>query len=146
MTPFAPYACSLGTVIGHDAEAGAYLIRTPDGRVVGILANGELSPSNVEGDIANPRAPVAPVPAELTRYRFLVALRREWALTEGSIYALISQLPAGEPQETARDAFENASSFRRRSPLLLAAAQLSGRTEADIDALFVAAAAYTDLD
>lgn len=53
---FEPYDCSLGTVIGHDSNA--YRIATPDGRTIGITANGEPSEANVEADIANPPAPV----------------------------------------------------------------------------------------
>jgi hypothetical protein len=53
---FETYPCSLGTVIGY--EGSAYRIATPEGRVVGIAANGTPSPEAVEADIANPPAPV----------------------------------------------------------------------------------------
>jgi hypothetical protein len=55
---FTEYACSLGVVIGHTDNPAGYRISTNDSRVVGILANGEPSPDNVETDIANPAAPV----------------------------------------------------------------------------------------
>lgn len=48
--PFETYPCSLGIVVGYDQ--GAYLIQLPDGRIGGILAQGELSEANVEADIA----------------------------------------------------------------------------------------------
>lgn len=48
--PFETYPCSLGTVVGYDQ--GAYLIQLADGRIGGILAQGELSEANVESDIA----------------------------------------------------------------------------------------------
>lgn len=48
--PFDTYPCSLGTVIGYDQ--GAYLIQLHDGRVGGVIAQGELSEANVEADIA----------------------------------------------------------------------------------------------
>lgn len=51
-TPFEPYPCSLGTVIAHQADPAAYIIRRADGSVIGIMANGECSPENVEADIA----------------------------------------------------------------------------------------------
>lgn len=54
-SPFEPYECSLGTVTGHDA--GIYLITTPDGRVIGVATNGELSPENIESDIVNTKPP-----------------------------------------------------------------------------------------
>jgi hypothetical protein len=140
---FVEYECSLGTVIAHDA--GSYVIRTPDGRVIGIVANGELSPANVEADIASPGTVPAPVPAEITRAQFVIAARRVLGLTEGGIFALISQLPAGEMQETARDLWENALTFKRGNSMLNALAQLNGNTPEQLDELFRHGAAL-DLD
>jgi hypothetical protein len=56
---FPSYACSIGTVIDH--RDGGYVIATPDGRTIGIGANGEPSETNVEADIASPPAPVLTV-------------------------------------------------------------------------------------
>lgn len=53
--PIVPYACTLGTVLDH--RDGGYIIATPDGRVIGVQANGEPSPENVEADIVNPPEP-----------------------------------------------------------------------------------------
>lgn len=53
--PFEPYPCSLGTVREHGV--GTYIIDTPDGRTIGIFANGEPSAANVEHDIANQPEP-----------------------------------------------------------------------------------------
>lgn len=52
---FTPYPCSLGTIISHDGNS--YVIDTPDGRTIGIAANGTPSPEAVEADITNPPAP-----------------------------------------------------------------------------------------
>lgn len=60
LATFEPYACSAGLVIAH--EAGAYVVTTADGRVVGFPANGEPSPAAVENDLTHPPAPTpAPV-------------------------------------------------------------------------------------
>lgn len=75
--PFEPYECSLGTVIGHDANA--YRIATPDGRTIGIAANGAPSAANVEADIANPPAPVLSASAaEALLDGILDGWAREW--------------------------------------------------------------------
>lgn len=61
---FTPYPCSLGEAIDHQADPAAYIVRTPDGRTVGIPANSTPSPENVEADIANPPEP-APEPTRI---------------------------------------------------------------------------------
>lgn len=141
--PFAEYPCSLGTVFNHDS--GSYIIRTPDGRVIGIPANGDLSAANVETDIANPPVPVVPVPASVSRAEFVIAARRVLNLTEGDVYALISQLPEGEQRETARDLWENASVFHRNNSFLAGLAALNGNTPEQIDEVFRVGATL-DLD
>lgn len=87
----------------------------------------------------------AQVPQVISRAEFVIACRRVLGLTEGGIHALISQLPAGEQQETARDLWENAREFRRTNSFLAALAALNGNTEADIDEVFRAGAGL-DLD
>ena len=139
--PITPYACSRGLVIAHQDEPPAYIVRTPSGQVEGFPANGAPSPEAVEADLANPPAPVLPVPAEVSRARFLIALRRCFGLNEGAIYALISQLPAGDEQEDARDIFENAIEFRRANAFLATLAAAAGKSSADLDNLFRFAAA-----
>lgn len=147
--PFQEYELpGVGTVIDPQGEPG-YRVRLPSGEVTAYpAASGEPSPANAAADIAHAIAnpPTLPVPAEVTRYRLIVALRREWAITEGALYALFTILETKEQRETARDAFENASVFKRAHPLLTAVAQLNGKTAAEMDDLFRAAAAYTDLD
>jgi hypothetical protein len=87
----------------------------------------------------------APVPQVISRAEFVIAARRVLGITEGAIHALISQLPAGETQETARDLWENAREFRRDNSFLAALAQLNGNTAAEIDEVFRTGAAL-DLD
>jgi hypothetical protein len=136
---FEEYSCSLGAVIAHDE--GSYVIRVPDGRVIGILANGELSAANVEADIASPAVPVPPVPEVISRAEFVIAARRVLNVTEATIFALISQLPAGEQQETARDLWEHAREFRRDNSMLIALAQLNESTPEQLDEVFRVGAA-----
>lgn len=50
--PFTEYACSLGTVTSHQAEPAHYIICNHGGETIGIPAAGEMSPDNVEADIA----------------------------------------------------------------------------------------------
>lgn len=69
-----PYPCSLGTVIGHEGDS--YVISTHDGRTIGIAANGECSPDNVEHDIANPPQVIA-TPADIAAHR--------WAVENGGV-------------------------------------------------------------
>jgi hypothetical protein len=90
--------------------------------------------------LTTPRTPPAPVPAVVARSQFVIAARRVLGLTEGGIYALISQLPEGEQRETARDLWENAREFRRDNTFLAALAQLNGTPPEQIDAVFRAAA------
>ena len=137
-TPFQEYAVpGFGTVIRH--EDGCYIVRMADGRVVGFAAPGGSpvqanAAADIAATIANP--PAAPVPVSISRAAFVIAARRVLGLTEGTIYALISQLPEGEQRETARDLYENALEFRRDNSLLVALAQLNGNTEEQVDEIF----------
>jgi hypothetical protein len=78
-TPFEPYDCSLGTVIDHttDEHGSGYLIQQPDGQTVGVLANGEPSADNVEGDIAEPRLPTPAPITSLTPLQILSRMTQE---------------------------------------------------------------------
>jgi hypothetical protein len=66
-TPFTPYPCSIGEVIDH--EDGSYIIRTGDGRTIGIRSATTPSPQNVEHDIANPPVTLA-TPADIAAFRY----------------------------------------------------------------------------
>jgi glycerophosphoryl diester phosphodiesterase len=75
MAAIEPYQCSLGKVIAHDG--GAYHIRTPQGRIIGVMANGTLSAANVEADIASPYQP--PLPAMPPSVRDRIPVGRGFA-------------------------------------------------------------------
>lgn len=133
----------VGTVIAPEGEPG-YRVRLPDGRVTAFPADsGQPSPENAEADIehAIENPPPIPVPTVVSRARFLIAARRELALTEGAVFALISQIPDAEDQDTARDLFENATEFRRGNPMMAIVAGLGNYSESQIDEVFRAAAA-----
>lgn len=130
---FEEYPCSLGTVINHDA--GSYIIRSPDGRIIGILANGELSAAAVESDIASPYAPPAPVPLEVSPWQ----IRR--ALNASGLRAVVEGAVANAGQD-AKDGWEFASVIRRDNPLLAGMAAALGMTPAQVDDLFRLAASY----
>jgi hypothetical protein len=141
-TPFQSYDCSLGTVDEHyfDALGEAYGIVRPDGQKVGILANGVASPENVEADIASPRQLPAPVPQEISRPRFMIGLRKVLGLTEGAVFALISQIEDEDTQEDVRDWFEHGVTFARDDHWLNLMAQAQGVTDAQLDQVFIVGA------
>lgn len=94
----------------------------------------EKTPAELAEDAR--RAVALKLAATLSRAAFIIALRRVLGITEGHVFALISQMPAGEEQETARDLWENAREFRRSNPFLLALAKINGSTEEQIDEVF----------
>lgn len=96
----------------------------------------EVSDATLIDAIENPPAAVVPVPDVISRAEFVIALRRVLGLVEGDVFALISQLPSGEQQETARDLWENAREFRRDNSFLAGLAQLNGNTSEEIDEVF----------
>lgn len=81
------------------------------------------------------------VPSVLTRTQFVIAARRVLGITEGTVFALISQLPQGETQETARDLWVNAVEFHRDNTFLNTLAQLNGNASEQIDEVFRVGAA-----
>lgn len=105
--------------------------------------SGAAEPSEADAldAVQTPRTPPAPVPAVVARSQFVIAARRVLGLTEGGIYALISQLPEGEQRETARDLWENARKFRRDNTFINALAQLNGTSPEQVDDVFRAAGA-----
>ena len=138
-TPFEEYEVEgVGIVIDPQGEPG-YRVRLPDGQVTAFpAASGDPSPANAATDIAHAIASPAPVPVPpvITRAQFVIAARRVLGITEGTIFALISQLPAGEVQETARDLWENSREFKRENTFLNQLAALNGNTAAEIDEVF----------
>jgi hypothetical protein len=139
-TPFAPYPFPLGgTVIGHQVEPPAYLV-SRNGQVEGYPANGEPSAENVAADLANPPAPVVAVPQEISRPRFMIGMRKVLGLTEGAVFALISQIEDEETQEDVRDWFEHGTVFARSDHWLNLMAQAQGVTSAQLDQVFIVGA------
>lgn len=96
----------------------------------------EVPDETLSAAIENPPAVPVPVPTEISRAEFVIAIRRVLGLSEGTVFALISQLPAGEMQETARDLWENAGVFRRNNSFLAALAALNGNTPEQLDEVF----------
>lgn len=136
------------TVIDPEGEPG-YRVRLPQaapyhGQVTAYAAaSGDPCEANAAADIAAALAApvVAPVPESISRAEFVIAARRVLGITEGAIFALISQLPAGEEQETARDLWENAREFRRSNRFIAALAALNGNTPEQLDEVFRVGAA-----
>jgi hypothetical protein len=136
-----PYDTSLGPCIRH--EGPHYHIRLPDGQVTGIRANGEPSPENVEADIASPATEPVSVPQEVTRPRFMIALRKVLGIAEGQVYAMISAISDAEQQEDVRDWFDHGVFFRRDDATLIGFAAAQSVTPEQLDAVFIYAGTAT---
>lgn len=83
---------------------------------------------------AQPATP--PVPQSVTRFQALAALDGARLLDDIEAYMQLESTP-----RIIRLAWENALSFERNSPALLYLAQVFELSEAQLDALFIAAAA-----
>lgn len=119
-------------------------LRTPAGIVTSCPGDSTqpLTTEALAAYLANPPAWVASVPQEVTRPRFIIALRKVLSITEGAVYAIISGLPA-EQQEDVRDWFDHGVFFDRADPLLNAVATSQGITAEQLDAVFIHAANQT---
>lgn len=136
MSDFLPYLCTLGAVIDH--EEHAYIIATPDGRIVGIPANAQPSPEAIETDIASPPAAPAPVPHEVPMWAIRAIL--DLAGLTSSINSILSQL--AEPQRTiVLRVWEYGNYIRRDSPTIASLTAALGKTDAEVDAYFREASA-----
>jgi len=100
--------------------------------------SGEAEPSadDAKAAVETPRTPPAPVPAEISRAEFIIALRKVLGLQEGDVFAIISHVPKGEVQEDARDLWEHARVFRRHNRFLLQLAEMEGIKPAQLDEVF----------
>ena len=146
-----PYETAFGTVESHGDEGNVYHVRPHSARgqinAYVLPSVRTCSPETAEQDITEiiaakeAEASTPPVPEVISRAEFIIALRRVLGITEGAVFALLSQMPAGEEQETARDLWENAREFKRSNSFLLALAQLNGNTPSQIDEVFRAGAA-----
>lgn len=91
---FEPYPCSLGNVTAH--EGSSYVVTTPDGRTIGIPANGTPSEASVEADIASPPAPrLTAAEVEHLADTLLDGWAREWGYTTAARCATY----VGDPDE-----------------------------------------------
>lgn len=142
--PLEPVECSLGTWTHSDVDdhGNVYLITRPDGQVWGIRAKGDLSAEAIEDDIANPGTLPPSVPQEVTRPRFIIALRKVLGLTEDAVYDMISGLPA-EQQDDVRDWFDHGVFFNRADSLLNDIAASQGITAEQLDSVFIHAGTQT---
>lgn len=119
-------------------------IRTPAGLVTSCPGDSTqpLTAEALSAHLANPPARVPGVPQEVTRPRFIIALRKVLNITEGTVYAIISGLPA-EQQEDVRDWFDHGVFFDRADPLLNAVAATQDITSEQLDAVFIHAGTKT---
>lgn len=129
--PWMPLTIGVIEIVSWDGYS--YVDR--DGRT---YWSGVVEPTETDAidSVSTPRTPPAPVPERLSRSEFIVAARRVLGITEGTVYALIALLPAGEQRETARDLWENARWFYRDNSFLAALAQLNGNSPEQLDELF----------
>lgn len=132
-------------VAGQPVDSGGSVARftAADPDAEGVYP--DVSDETLAAAIENPPPPVVPVPEVISRAEFIIAVRRVLGITEGEVFALISQIPAGEEQETARDLWENAREFRRTNRFLLSLTALNGNTPEEIDEVFRVGGAL-DLD
>ena len=136
--PFEAYACSLGEVVGHDGDV--YRIATPDGRVIGIRANGEPSAANVEADIASPAPDPVPVPPSVTPYQFWRALKIEAGISRTQVLTAVAAIQDADLRDTYLTAIETPQYYERADPTIPGLAQLMGLTSDQVDQVFRTAA------
>ncbi|MBR0568356.1 hypothetical protein J5J83_19720 [Azoarcus sp. L1K30] len=85
-----------------------------------------------------PVDPISLVPRAVTRFQARAALAQAGLL--GGVEAYMSGLPT---TDIARLAWQDASEFVRASPTIAGMQQVLGLTDADVDALFIAASVIT---
>lgn len=139
--PFDWMPLDVGNVEIVNWDGHSYVDRT--GRT--YWSGQEPSADDAADAVTTPRSVPPEVPQVISRSQFVIAARRVLGITEGDIFALISQLASGEVQETARDLWENAREFKRDNSMLAALATLNGNTAAQIDEVFRVGGAL-DLD
>jgi hypothetical protein len=125
-----PYLVSIGIVEEH--SGGHYIVRTRDGRVVGLPARGEPSPEAFESDLVDPPSPQSQVPAALTPRQL-----RLWLLSVGIPLAAID---AQLTDDAARIEWEYSLEIRREHPLVAHLAAALGLSDAQVDDAFRTAA------
>ncbi len=123
-----------------------------DGVVVRVAVVAQLSdlPGAIDGagadvgDTWNGSAfvkpsPVQTVPAEVTMAQAVIALSRA-GISETAVDAVIDAMPAGQAQTEARAWWRRSNAVQRHHPTVVTLAAALGLSDAQLDALFIAAA------
>lgn len=135
---FTPYEVpGIGTVTAHEGDT--YCVLVASGAVHGYKSQSgepshELAAVEIAHAIANPPAFSPTVPASVTRRQLLLVLNAN-GVTRAAVRAML----AGN--EAALIEFDEASEFRRDHPLVGQLGAALGKTEEQIDAMFIAASA-----
>lgn len=141
-----PYEIPLGTVESHGESGNVYHLRataTPNQinayRVpAGQLCDPARAAADIADAIANPPAAPTPVPAEVPMWSIRAIL--DLAGLTPSIDAILAQLP--EPDRTiVNRVWQYGNYIRRDSPTIASLGSALGKTEDEVDAYFIAAAA-----
>jgi hypothetical protein len=106
-------------------------------RTIYDIATGEIT---IDPDFVPEPAPPSPprVPTEVSRGQALIALFQAAGITDAMIEAKIAAIPDGAERYIARVRFQEPR-WRRDSPFIAWGAEQFGLTEAETDALFLAA-------
>lgn len=115
-----------------DAQNNVYAYEA-DGSQDAFIPAGLTAITNAEAAVLT--APPATVPQSVTRFQALAALH-----LAGHLEAVKAIMAAPETPVLTKLAWDNALSFERTSPTLASLAAALGMTDADLDALFTAAA------
>ena len=139
--PTFPYAVTTGETTVHVLAPDApdyHRVQLADGQVTSLPGDSAtaLTPEALAEWIANPPPYAPPVPKEISRAEFIIALRKVLKIQEADVFALLSQLPKGETQEDARDLWEHARTFKRHNRFLLLLAANEGITPDQLDEVF----------
>ena len=105
-------------------------VMQPDGSWV-VFEPGEKLPDGLFG------APLDPVPREITMRQARLVLHAAGKLA--AVEAAVSAMPE-PPREAARITWDYSQTVERRNPFVVMLAAQLGMSDADLDALFVAAA------
>jgi len=132
ITPFEPYVLTVGgkvyTVL-EPSEPTAHRVQEPSGQVVGVPCSDSadtLTAAALAAHLANPPAPVAPVPQTVTRRQlFLALLAHDAQLTRANLRAMITD-------EAGLIEFDEAMEFRIDHPLVVELSVALGIDKAEI--------------
>jgi hypothetical protein len=112
-----------------------WMLHIPSGQFVNPENNEEFLQWMFSGGIPEPADPVENIVTSLTRRQFFRALYT-LDLLDGVLAVVASA------SDEAKLDFENATTFERNDPVLIAMAYALGKTDEDIDNLFVVGVEY----